>query len=188
MCHSTLAIDCFIDALLKASRQCEDSRTEVSDAEVITIVIRAMLHFGGNFQRSRLILHELGLVGRLLSRSRFSRRMNRLTDLIYRLFDPIGAVFKELHWEWRYLLDWFPVAVCDNIRRKGCRLVKDEQYGGRISSKRRYFYALRVQLLATSDGEALEFCVLPGACSDLPPMAELALDLPPMAEFFVDAG
>lgn len=147
-----------------------------------------MLHFGGNFERSRLVLHELGLVRRLLSRSRFSRRVNRLSDLIYRLFHQLGAVLKDLHWESRYLLDLFPVAVCDNIRINRCRLVRDELYRGRMTSKRRYFYGVRVQLLATSDGIPLEFCVLPGACADLQGLAELALDLPEMAELFVDSG
>ncbi len=188
MCDSTLAIYCFIDDFLKASAHREDSRIEVTDAEVITIAITAMLHFGGNFERSRLVLHELGLIRRLLSRSRFSRRVTRLADLIYRLFHQLGASLKELHWESRYLLDSFPVALCDNIRIGRCRLVRDEQYRGRISSKRRYFYGVRVQLLATSDGIPLEFCILPGACSDLQGLAELALNLPPLAELFVDAG
>jgi hypothetical protein len=188
MCDSTLAIYCFIDDFLKASEHREDCRVEVTDAEVMTIAIVAMLHFGGNFEKSRLVLHELGLIKRLLSRSRFSRRLNRLADLIYRLFHQLGAVLKDLHWESRYLLDSFPVAVCDNIRIKRCRLVKDEQYRGKMPSKRRYFYGVRVQIMATSDGIPLEFCILPGGCSDLQGLAELALDLPENAELFVDAG
>ena len=188
MCDSTLAIYCFIDDFLKASRHREDIRTEVTDAEVITIAISAMLHFGGNFEKSRLVLHELGLMKRCLSRSRFSRRVNRLADLIYRLFHQLGSVLKELHWESRYVLDSFPVALCDNIRIGRCRLVQDERYRGFLSSKRRYFYGVRVQLLTTSDGIPLEFCVLPGACADLQGLAELAVDLPENAELFVDAG
>jgi len=188
MCDSTLAIYCFVDDFLKASGHREDIRVEVTDAEVITIAISAMRHFGGNFQRARLILHELGLMKRLLSRSRFSRRVTRLADLIYRLFHQLGAVLKELHWESRYLLDSFPVAVCDNIRINRCRIVSDEQYRGVMTSKRRFFYGVRVQIMATSDGIPLEFCILPGACSDLQGLAELALDLPQMAELFVDAG
>ena len=188
MCHSTLAIYCFIDDFLKASGHREDCRIEVTDAEVITIAIVAMLHFGGNFERSRLVLHELGLVRRLLSRSRFSRRVNRLADLIYRLFHQLGAILKDLHWESRYLLDSFPVPVCDNIRINRCRLIQDELYRGKMASKRRYFYGVRVQIMATSEGIPLEFCILPGACSDLQGLAELALDLPEGAELFVDAG
>ena len=48
MCDSTLAIYCFIDDFLKASGHREDIRTEVTDAEIITIALTAMLHFGGN--------------------------------------------------------------------------------------------------------------------------------------------
>jgi hypothetical protein len=188
MCDSTLAIYCFIDDFLKASGHREDLRVEVTDAEVITIAINAMLHFGGNFERSRLVLYELGLMKRRLSRSRFSRRVNRLADLIYQLFHQLGAALKQLHWESRYLLDSFPIPVCDNIRIGRCRIVSDEQYRGKMPSKRRYFYGVRVQLLATSDGVPLEFCILPGSCSDLQGLAELALDLPEDAELFVDAG
>ena len=188
MCDSTLAIYCFIDDFLKASGHREDCRVAVSDAEVITIALTAMRHFGGNFERSRLILHELGLIRRRLSRSRFSRRVNRLTDLIYRLFHQLGSVLKDLHWESRYILDSFPVAVCDNIRIKRCRLVQDEDYRGVMSSKKRYFYGVRVQLLTTSDGVPLEFCILPGSCSDLQGLAELAMAMPELAQIFVDAG
>jgi len=188
MCHSTLAIYCFIDDFLKASGHQEDIRIAVTDAEVITIALTAMLHFGGNFEKSRLVLHELGLMKRLLSRSRFSRRVNRLTDLIHLLFHKLGSVLKDLHWESRYLLDSFPVPLCDNIRIKRCRLVRDEQYRGMMPSKRRFFYGVRVQILTTSDGIPLEFCILPGACSDLQGLAELALDLKDSAQVFVDAG
>jgi hypothetical protein len=187
MCDSTLAIYCFIDDFLKQSEHKEDIRIEVSDAEIITIAIAAMLHFGGNFERSRLVLHELGLVKRLLSRSRFSRRMNRLADLIQRLFHQLGSVLKDLHWESRYLLDSFPIPVCDNIRIPRCRIIQDERYRGVMASKRRYFYGVRVQIMATADGIPLEFCILPGACSDLQGMAELALDLK-AAELLVDGA
>ncbi len=57
MCRSALAIYCFIDDFLKVSGHQEDVRAEVTDAEVITIALTAMLHFGGNFEKSRLVVH-----------------------------------------------------------------------------------------------------------------------------------
>ncbi len=57
-----------------------------------------------------------------------------------------------------------------------------------MTSKRRYFYGVRVQLLATSNGIPIEFCILPGACSDLQGLAELALDLPENVELFARGG
>lgn len=188
MCDSTLAIYCFIDDYLKVSNHFEDVRAQITDAEIITIALVAMRYFGGNFEKSRLILHELGLIKRLISRSRFSRRVNRLADLIHLLFHKLGSVLKDLHWESRYILDSFPVPVCDNIRIKRCRLVQSELYRGVMSSKKRFFYGVRVQVLATSDGIPLEFCILPGGCADLQGMAELAFEMPDEAQIFVDAG
>lgn len=95
---------------------------------------------------------------------------------------------KQLHWESRSILDSFPIPVCDNIRINRCRLVKDELYCGKISSKRRYFYGVKVQLLTTRDGLPVEFCILPGSCADLQGLAKLALELPAAAQLFVDAG
>ena len=54
MCDSTLAIYCFIDDFLKQSRHLEDVRTQVTDAEVITIAIVAML------QRRAVTLKKVG--------------------------------------------------------------------------------------------------------------------------------
>lgn len=60
MCDCTLAIYCFIDDLLKSFEHKQDPRAEVTDAEVITIALVAMLYFGGNFERARLVLKEFG--------------------------------------------------------------------------------------------------------------------------------
>jgi hypothetical protein len=86
MYDRTLAIYCFIDDLLKAMQHCEDSRTEFSDAEIVTTAIVAMLFYGGNFERSRNFLHASGMMPRMLSRSRLSRRLSRLSDLVEVVF------------------------------------------------------------------------------------------------------
>ena len=82
MYDRTLAIYCFIGDLLKAMQHAEDSRAEFSDSEVVTIAIVAMLFFGGNFEHARRFLHSSGMMPRMLSRSRLSRRLSRLSDLI----------------------------------------------------------------------------------------------------------
>jgi hypothetical protein len=188
MCDHTTAIYCFLDDFLKAMNHQEDTRCQFSDAEVLTTAVIAMLYFGGNFEKSRLVLHELGLMKRMLSRSRFSRRLHRLTDLLDIVFHQLGSILKDLNWESRYLLDSFPVPVCDNIRISRCRLVKDENYRGRIQSKRRYFYGVKVQVMTTIDGIPTEFCILPGSCHDLQGLAELPLENLQHSELFADTA
>ena len=188
MYDRTLAIYCFVDDLLKAMRQAEDSRCQFSDSEVVTTAIVAMLFFSGNFESARRFLHSSGMMPRMLSRSRFSRRLSRLADLVGMLFHQLGLVIKELNTESRYSLDSFPISVCDNIRIPRCRLARGEEFRGYSASKRRYFYGLRVQVVVTVGGLPVECCILPGSLSDIQGLAELPLSLPAGAEVAADAA
>lgn len=188
MYDRTLAIYCLVDDLLKAMQHREDSRCEVSDAEVITTALCAMLWFGGNFEHSRSFLHSSGMMPRMLSRSRLSRRLTRLADLVEIIFHQLGLTLKELNTESRYAVDSFPVAVCDNIRISRCRLTKEAQYRGYMASKRRYFYGVRVQVVVTVEGVPVEFSILPGSLSDIAGLAELPLCLPRDADVAADAA
>jgi hypothetical protein len=188
MYDRTLAIYCLVDDLLKAMQHREDSRCEVSDAEVITTALCAMLWFGGNFEHSRSFLHSSGMMPRMLSRSRLSRRLTRLADLVEIVFHQLGLTLKELNTESRYAVDSFPVAICDNIRIPRCRLTKEVGYRGYMASKRRYFYGVRVQVVVTVEGVPVEFSILPGSLSDVAGLAELPLCLPVGAEVAADAA
>jgi hypothetical protein len=188
MYDRTLAIYCFIDDLLKAMQHREDSRCEFSDAEVVTTAIVAMLFYSGNFERSRQFLHSSGMMPRMLSRSRLSRRLSRLSELVEVVFHQLGLTIKELNLESRYSLDSFPIAVCDNIRISRCRLAQGSQFRGYLASKRRYFFGVRVQVMVTVEGVPVEFAILPGSLSDLEGMAALPLALPVGAEVAADAA
>lgn len=192
MYHSTIAIYSFVDDLLKTMNHQMDVRQQVSDAQVITVAVVAALHFGGNFEKANLALVELKFFSKRLSRSRFSRRLRQMRDLLQIIFHHTGAHLKDLNCNSHYLLDSFPIAVCDNIRINRCRLTKEavdkESYRGKITSKRRFFYGVRVQLLTTEAGLPVEIAILPGSCSDLQGISELAMDLPKGSKVFLDAG
>lgn len=188
MYDRTLAIYCLIDDLLKAMQHREDARCEVSDAEVVTIALCAMLWFGGNFEQSRSFLHSSGMMPRMLSRSRLSRRLTRLNELVELIFHQLGLTLKELNVESRYALDSFPIAVCDNIRISRCRLAQEAHYRGYLASKRRYFYGVRVQVMVTVEGVPVEFAILPGGLADVAGVAYLPFALPAGAEMAADAA
>lgn len=188
MCDHTLAIYCFIDDLLKALGHREDKRGQFSDAEVITTALCAMLYFGGNFSLSRRYLDSSGMMPRMLSRSRLSRRLTRLNELVETVFHQLGSALKEMNVESRYSLDSFPVAVCDNIRISRCRLAQGAHFRGYVASKRRYFYGVRVQVMITVDGVPVEFSIMPGSLSDIEGLSELPLALPRGAQVAADAA
>lgn len=193
MYSRTIAIYSFIDDLLKALPHREDSRQQFTDAQVITIALIAMLDFGGNFEKANNTISQWRVFSQpRLSRSRFSRRLGRLKDLLHLLFHQLGNHLKDLNTSSRYLLDSFPVALCENIRIKRCRLTRNclerEDYRGFIASKRCYFYGVRVQLLTTETGLPVELAILPGAPADLQGAAELPFDLPAGSQIFLDSA
>jgi Transposase DDE domain len=188
MYDRTLAIYCFVDDLLKAMQHREDIRCRMSDSEVITAALCAMLWFGGNFEHGRSFLHSSSMMPRMLSRSRLSRRLTRLAELVELIFHQLGLTLKELNSESRYALDSFPLAVCDNIRIPRCRLTKERNYRGYLASKRRYFYGVRVQVVVTVDGLPVEFAILPGSLSDVAGLAHLPFALPAGAQVAADAA
>ena len=188
MIDHTTALYCIVDDLLKAVGHRDDARRAMTDSEVLTTALVAAHCFGGNVEHSRRFLRETGLVPRMLSRSRLNRRLHTVAELAYSLFHQLGSVLKELSASTNYLLDSFPVAVCDNIRISRCRLARGEQFRGRSAAKRRYFYGVKVQVVTTEEGVPVELAFLPGSASDVRGLEVLPLALPAGSELFMDSG
>jgi hypothetical protein len=184
----TVELYCIIDDLLKTTGHREDSRRVMSDSEVLTTALVAANYFGGNLEHSRKFMKGTGLVPRMLSRSRLCRRLHQVAEFAHAVFHQLGSVLKDMSTSGHYLLDSFPVAVCDNIRIARSRLVKGEQFRGRSCSKRRYFYGVKVQVVATEEGVPVEFAFLPGEANDVRGLEVLPLALPKGSTIFMDSG
>lgn len=173
-----VAVYCLCDDLLKALYHPEDPQCRMSDAEVMTAAIVAALFFGGHHERACRFLQEAGYIPGVLSKSRFNRRWHRLSDCFWALFHLLGETWKQLNEDSLYIVDSFPIAVCDNYRILRCRIYQGEDWRGYQASKRRYFYGLKVHLLITKAGQPVEFFLTPGGCSDTPTLKQYWFDLP----------
>ncbi len=78
MLDEIIAIYAITDDLLTAIGHHEDSRSQMSDAEIITSALVAAKFFGGNQEQACNYLLEERLIPKMLSKSRFSRRWHRL--------------------------------------------------------------------------------------------------------------
>jgi hypothetical protein len=173
-----VAVFCLSDDLLKAMQHPQDRQCTMSDAEVITTALVAALFFGGNQEQARHFLQEQGYMPKMLSKSRFNRRWHRLADLCWTFFNSLGEVWKQLNEHSLYIIDSFPVAVCDNYRIPRCRIYRGEEWRGYQASKRRYFYGLKVHLMITQAGQPVEFFLTPGEYSDTSAVKLYQYDLP----------
>ena len=169
---------CMCDDLLKALHHVEDQQSQMKDAEVMTAAIVAMLYFRGNFRMSCQFLCAYGYMPHMLSRSRFCRRLHRISDLFLTLFLSLGEYWKVLNERSSYVLDSYPIAACDNYRIPHCKLYQGEAWRGYIASKKRFFYGVRVHILITENGQPVEFFLAPGAVSDTAALTCFDLNVP----------
>jgi hypothetical protein len=173
-----ILVYCLCDDYLKSLAHRENAQQRVSDAEVMTIALVAALEYGGNYAAALRMLSDQRYVGYRLSRSRFSRRLHRIKRHFLTLFAQLAEVWKAVNEEGIYAIDTFPISACDNYRIPRSRLYQGEAYRGRIASKKRYFYGLKVHLMVTRDGCPVEFFLTPGATADVAGLQDFDFDLP----------
>lgn len=162
-----LYLYCITDDVLKAMHHYSDPQQQMTDAEVLTTALVAMLYFGGNFNHARRLLAAPHFMPQMLSRSRFNRRLHRLRYPLQQLFLWLAQHFQASNSPGYYVIDSFPVAVCDNLRIRRCKIYQNDGYRGYTASKKRYFYGLKIHLCVTASGAPVEFFLTPGAVADV---------------------
>ena len=125
-----IATFCLCDDLLKAMQHPEDRQCQMNDAEVMTTALVASLCFRGNHESARAMLQQHGSIPRMLSKSRFSRRLHRIKEIFIVLVDLLAQTWKTLNADAIYVIDSIPIAVCDNIRIRRSKIYSHEDFRG----------------------------------------------------------
>ena len=123
-----ISIFCLIDDLLKGIEHPEDVRRQVSDSEIILTAIVSSTSFYGNHNSAIKFMKQYGFIPNMLDKSRFNRRLHKVGSLLYKLFEIVSSYFKDFCCEMQYIIDSFPVAVCNNMRIMNCEILKEEKY------------------------------------------------------------
>ena len=168
---------CIYDDLLKAAGHRDDPQCRVGDAAVCTLAIVAARVFYGNFEKARRFLVEHKYINEI-SRSRLNRRLHRLSPVFLEISEMLAEVWKKENASGIYLMDSFPVSVCQNIRISRCNIYTEEEFRGYNASKRLYFYGLKVHLITTVDGRPVEILLTPGNVSDTKTLKLFHFNLP----------
>jgi hypothetical protein len=116
MIEKYIAIYVFIDDILKNIGHKEPSNRNTSDAEIITVALMAAKYFHGNIDHAINFSKSTKMNPRMLSKSRFKRRIHSILELIIDLFSNTAEIIKKLNISSEYIIDSFPVATCENIR------------------------------------------------------------------------
>ena len=183
-----IVLYCIIDDILKGIGHREDIRRKVSDSEVIVTAFVSALYFGGHQDNARQFMKMTKLIPSMLDKSRFNRRLHGISELLFSLFYQLGHSLKTVAGASDYIIDSFPVAVCDNIRISRSRLIRGKEWRGRQASMRRYFYGVKVQVLTTGQGVPVEFGFVPGSESDVQALKKLPLAVAAESKIYGDAA
>ena len=188
MVNKIVAIYAFFDDLHKSMSYKEPESCKTTDAEIITVMLIAAQYFGGNIESSINFVKCTGLMPNMFGKSRFNRRMHAVAEVLSYLFFPVGQAIKELNTDCLYIIDSFPVFVCDNIRMTNSKIVKDEQYRGYIASKRRYVYGFKVHVVVTTQGIPVEYTFTTASAHDLEGLKQMPLAFGKQSTLFADSA
>ena len=183
-----ISIFCLIDDILQGIEHTEDIRRRVSDSEIILTAIVSSTSFYGNHSSAIKFMKQYGFIPDMLDTSRFNRRLHKIGSLLYELFEIVSSYFKDFCCEMHYIIDSFPVAVCNNMRITNCKMLKEKKYRGYTASMRSYFYGVKVQLLTTKDGIPIAFHFTPGKTADAKAIGKMIDKLPAEASLYGDSA
>ena len=181
-----IATFCLCDDLLKAIHHQEDGQCQMNDAEIMTTALIASLFFRGNQESARAMLKQYHYIPHMLSKSRFSRRLHRMKEIFLVLFDLLAQTWKTLCKDSIYVIDSFPISVCDTIRIPRAKIYTDEKFRGYKASKKRYFYGVKIHLMVTKDGQPVECFLTPGSFGDVDALKYYAYELPDGSIIYAD--
>ena len=183
-----ISIYCLIDDILQGINHHEDVRRQLSDSEIILTAIVSSTSFYGNHSSAIKFMKQYGFIPNMLDKSRFNRRLHKIGKLLYELFEIVSSYYKDLCCELQYIIDSFPVAVCNNMRIANCKILKDQKWRGYTASMRNYFYGVKVQLLTTKDGIPIAFHFTPGKTGDAKALGKMIDKLPAEASLYGDSA
>ena len=186
MDDTIIATFCLCDDLLKAIHHPEDCQYQMNDAEILTTAFIASLFFRGNHESARSMLKQHGYIPRMVSKSRFNRRLHRIKEIFISMFNLLGEIWKTLNTDAIYVIDSIPIPVCDHIRIRRSKISSHEDFRGYQASKKRYFYGLKVHLMVTQAGQPVACFLTPGGFGDVEALKYYAYELPDGSIIYAD--
>jgi hypothetical protein len=130
-----VTVFCLVEDMLNAMPHREARQCEMSDAEVMTKAIMAVLYFGWNYVQIRRLLASQGYISKMLSRSRFSRRLHRIKPFFLTLFSLLGEHWKSLNEYSIYSIDTFPIPVSIIIASEEPKSIRERPIEATLPAK-----------------------------------------------------
>ena len=184
-----IAIYCFCDDFLKSRDHKDWPNVKMSLAEIMLVYIVATRFFYGNLERAYTTLKDGKYILRPVVKGQLNERLHAIDSKVWH--ELIKFAYEKaqiLNLSRDFIIDSFPVSVCRNIRINRCRIYEGEEFRGFNTSKKEYFYGLKVNMIATAEGQPFEVCLSPGKYHDSDPFKLMNLELPLGSSLYGDSA
>lgn len=185
MVNEIITVFCFVDEFLKANGERTDKQAHMSQAEIMTAALIAIKYFGTNYAKALEFLQEHHYCNKVLSKSRFSRRLNKISPSLWK---ALLHIFRRSSESSEFAIDSFPVPVCKNVRISRCKLYSGKEYRGYNASKKEYFYGLKVHVLTDISGIPVEFYIEPASFHDVKIVQKFTFNIKKDSVIYADAA
>jgi hypothetical protein len=177
---------CVCDEFLHAIQHQDDKQCQMTTAEVMTFAIASALFFQGNYKHAKMILAAQNYFTTILSLGRLNRRLHLIPETFWQqVLLVCRYVFCDSKCD-EYIIDSFPVPVCQNCRISRCKLFPMKGFHGYCASKQMYFLGIKVHMIINKDGVPVECIFTPGSESDTRAMKRFEMNLPAGSYLFGD--
>lgn len=173
MQHTITAIFCYVDDFLKALSWRDDRQCRLGLAEIVTIALTAARFFSGNVETARIFLIEHGYIPSI-GKSRLNRRLHAIPAFFWHFIVSYLSAKQDPNCK-HFLVDSFPIAVCQPVRAPRRTLFRGKEYIGYNASKEMWFTGLKVHVIATFRGQPKEFAISAGSMHDLTALQKMYL-------------
>ncbi len=184
-----IAIYCFCDDFLKSRGHKDWPNVKMSLAEVMLVYIVATRFFYGNIESAYKTLKDKKYILRPIVKGQLNERLHAIDHQVWH--DLIKFAYEKaqiLNVSQDFIIDSFPLSVCRNIRISRCRIYGGEEFRGFNVSKKEYFYGLKVNMIATAEGQPFEVLLSPGKYHDSEPFKLMKLQLPSGSSLYGDSA
>ena len=184
-----IAIYCFCDDFLKNKGHQDWPNVKMTLTEIMLVYIVATRFFYGNIESAYKTLKDRKYIQRPIVKSGLNERLHAVDPKVWHeLIRFAYEKAQELQVCREFVIDSFPVSVCRNIRISRCRIYQGEEFRGYNVSKKEYFYGLKVNMVATSQGQPFEVILSPGKYHDSEPFKLMNLQLPKHSSLYGDSA
>jgi Transposase DDE domain len=181
-------IYCLCDEFLKTTALKNDPQSKMTHAEIMTFGMTAALYFGGNFAKTRLFFLSHHYFNNVISKSKINKKLHYIPYEIWMQVFYIFRTVTSCPQASEFIVDSFPVPVCQNARTWRCRLFSQKTHHGYCASKKTYYWGLKVHMLVTSEGFPYEFFFSAASMPDVVALDYMHLDIPAGSTVYADRG